>query len=196
MTAHTATRQVQQVRSTRPVRRQRVWATLLAMAAGSLLSVGLGVYGRTHEPTFYAINLAGFSSGTAAKAWLASGVFVLVVVQLASALVLYGRVPGVTGPRWIGGLHRWSGRAAVLVSVPVAVHCLYALGWQHDSLRVLVHSLVGCFFYGAFTAKMLVLRAEAPRWVLPVLGGAVFTAVTTLWLTSAVWFFTTSGLTI
>ena len=43
---------------------------------------------------------------------------------------------------------------------------------------------------------MLVLRAEAPRWVLPVLGGAVFTAVTTLWLTSAVWFFTTSGLTI
>ena len=193
MTAHTATGQV---RSTRPVRRQRLWSTLLAVAAGSLVSVGLGVYGRTHEPTFYAINLAGFSSGTAAKAWLATGVFVLVVVQLASALVLYGRVPGVAGPSWIGGLHRWSGRAAVLVSVPVAVHCLYALGWQHDSLRVLVHSLVGCFFYGAFTAKMLVLRAEVPRWVLPVLGGAVFTAVTTLWLTSAVWFFTTSGVTL
>ena len=94
--------------------------------------------------------------------------FVLVVVQLASALVLYGRVPGVAGPRWIGGLHRWSGRAAVLLSVPVAVHCLYALGLQHDSVRVLVHSLIGCFFYGAFTAKMLVLRAEVPRWVLPV----------------------------
>jgi hypothetical protein len=84
----------------------------------------------------------------------------------------------------------------VLLSVPVAVHCLYALGVQHDSPRVLVHSLVGCFFYGAFTAKMLVLRAEVPRWVLPVLGGAVFTAVTALWLTSAVWFFTTSGFTI
>jgi Family of unknown function (DUF6529) len=41
---------------------------------------------------------------------------------------------------------------------------------------------------GAFTAKMLVLRAEVPRWVVPVLGGAVFTAVTALWLTSAVWF--------
>jgi Family of unknown function (DUF6529) len=84
----------------------------------------------------------------------------------------------------------------VLLSVPVAVHCLYALGWQHDSLRVLVHSLVGCFFYGAFTAKMLVLRADTPRWVLPVLGGAVFTALTAVWLTSAVWFFTTSGLTV
>jgi hypothetical protein len=54
----------------------------------------------------------------------------------------------------------------------------------------------GLLFYGAFTAKMLVLRAEVPRWVLPALGGAVFTAVTALWLTSAVWFFTTSGLTI
>jgi Family of unknown function (DUF6529) len=65
-----------------------------------------------------------------AKAWLATGVFVLVVVQLASALVLYGRVRGVAGPRWIGGLHRWSGRAAVLLSVPVAVHCL----WSTDGL--------------------------------------------------------------
>jgi hypothetical protein len=125
VTAHAATRRV---RSTRPVRRQRLWATLFAVAAGSLVSVGLGVYGRTHEPTFYAINLAGFSSGIAAKSWLATGVFVLVVVQLASALVLFGRVPGGAGPSWIGGLHRWSGRAAVLVSVPVAVHCLYALG--------------------------------------------------------------------
>ena len=62
--------------------------------------------------------------------------------------------------------------------------------------RVLVRSLVGCIFYGAFTAKMLVLRAEVPRWVLPVLGGAAFTALTAVWLTSAVWFFTTSGFTI
>ena len=61
---------------------------------------------------------------------------------------------------------------------------------------MLVHSLVGCIFYGAFTAKMLVLRAEGPRWVLPVLGGAAFTALTAVWLTSAVWFFTTSGFTI
>jgi hypothetical protein len=60
--------------------------------------VSAGVYGRTHVPTFSAINLAGFSSGTAAKDWLATGVFALVVVQLASALVLDGRVPGVAGP--------------------------------------------------------------------------------------------------
>ena len=44
---------------------------LLAVAAGTLVSVGLGVYGRLHEPTFAGLSVAGFSSGTAAKAWLA-----------------------------------------------------------------------------------------------------------------------------
>ena len=68
------------------------------------------------------------------------------------------------GARWAGPrLHRWSGRVAVLLTVPVAVHCLYALGFQLGSPRVLVHSLVGCFFYGVFVAKMLVLpRPDAP----------------------------------
>ena len=60
---------------------------------------------------------------------------------------------------------------------------------------MLVHSLFGCFFYGAFAAKMLVLRARTPNWTLPVLGGAVFAALTALWLTASVWFFATSGLT-
>ena len=169
-------------------------ALVIAFGVGSLISVGLGVYGRTHEPTFFALNLAGFSSGLAAKAWLATIAFVLAVVQLVSALVMYGRIP-VRAPSWIGGLHRWSGRAAVLVTVPVAVHCLYALGFQGGEPRVLVHSLFGCFFYGAFAAKMLVLRARVPNWTLPVLGGAVFSALTALWLTASVWFFATSGLT-
>src|SRR5215212_10070160 len=177
-----------------PARNRQVRALVLAFGVGSLVSVGLGVYGRTHEPTFFALNLAGFSSGLAAKAWLASIAFVLAVVQLVSALVMYGRIP-VRAPSWIGGLHRWSGRVAVLVTVPVAVHCLYALGFQGGEPRVLVHSLFGCFFYGAFAAKMLVLRARVPRWTLPVLGGAVFTALTALWLTASVWFFATSGLT-
>ncbi|MCY7342557.1 MAG: DUF6529 family protein [Pseudonocardia sp.] len=169
---------------------------LVAVTVGTLVSVGLGVYGRAHEAAFFAVSIAGFSSGTAAKAWLATGAFVLVLVQVGSAMVMYGRFPGVRAPSWIGGLHRWSGRAAVLLTVPVAVHCLYALGFQDGSPRVLLHSLFGCFFYGAFVAKMLVLnRPGSPRWSLPVLGGALFTALVALWLTSSLWFFTTSGLT-
>lgn len=170
---------------------------LVAVTIGILVSVGVGVYGRLHEPTFYAINLAGFSSGTAVKAWLATVAFVLALVQLGSAMVMFGRFPRIAAPPWIGGLHRWSGRIAVLVTVPVAVHCLYALGFQAGEPRVLVHSLFGCFFYGAFVAKMLVLSGRnMPKFALPVVGGAVFAGVTALWLTAALWFLTTSGLTL
>jgi hypothetical protein len=168
----------------------RIGALLIAVAAGTLVSVGLGVYGRLHEPTFTALSVAGFSSGIAAKAWLGSAAFALVLVQLLSAVLMYR-----TGRRWAAPLHRWSGRAAVLLTVPVAVHCLYALGFQPGSPRVLAHSLAGCFVYGVFVAKMLVLpRPNAPRWSIPVLGGVLFTALTALWLTSSLWFFGTSGI--
>lgn len=168
-------------------------AVLVAVAAGTLVAVGLGVYGRLHEPSFFAVNIAGFSSGTAAKAWVASAAFALVLVQIVTAKVIYSRAGA---PAWVSGVHRWSGRLAVLITVPVAVHCLYALGFQSGEPRVLVHSLAGCFFYGAFVAKMLVLgRVRAPRWSLPLLGGLLFTALTALWLTSSVWFFTTTGVT-
>lgn len=169
----------------------RPWPLVVAVAVGTAVAVGLGVYGRFHEPTAVAINVAGFSSGTAVKAWLGTAAFALVLVQLGSA----GRMYRGGGPV-AAGLHRWSGRVAVLLTVPVAVHCLYALGYQDASPRVLVHSLAGCAVYGAFVAKMLVLgRPGSPRWAVPVLGGLLFTALTALWLTSSLWFFGTSGLT-
>ena len=162
---------------------------------GALVALTLGVYGRLHNPTGYAINIAGFSSPGAVKSWLATGAFVFALVQVGSALVMYGKVPRVAAPPWIGGLHRWSGRAAFLLAVPVAVHCLYALGFQHYSTRVLVHSLLGCAFFGAFTIKMLVLpKSDLPNWTLPALGALVFTALTGVWFTSAYWFFSTFGI--
>jgi hypothetical protein len=184
----------------RAARRGGALGLIVAAAVGSLLAVGLGVYGRMHEPASVALNIAGFSSGLAAKAWLASGAFLLALVQLWSATALYGRVgrrwrEAGGAPGWVAGLHRWSGRAAVLLTVPVAVHCLYALGFQDGTLRVLLHSLAGCFLYGVFVTKMLVLqRPRSPRWSLPLLGGVLFTALTAVWLTSSVWFFSTSGL--
>lgn len=154
------------------------------------------MYGRLHEPTFFAVNVAGFSSGVAAKVWLASAAFVLCLVQLATSPRMYGRLGRGPAPAWTGTVHRWSGRLAVLCTVPVALHCLWALGFDPSSPRVLAHSLLGCFFYGAFVAKMSLLnRSGGPRWALPVLGGLVFTALTGLWLTSSLWFFTTTGLT-
>ena len=167
---------------------------LAPLVIGSAVAAALGVYGRLHEPTGVAINIAGFSSAQAVKAWLATLAGTLAVVQLCSALVMYGKIPGVRAPSFIGGLHRWSGRLAFLTSVPVAVHCLYALGFQGYDTRVLIHSLLGCMFFGAFTVKMLVLSREGmPGWALPLFGGLVFTALAGLFVTSSWWFFTTFG---
>lgn len=167
---------------------------LVPLAVGAAVAVTLGVYGRLHEPTGVAVNLAGFSGPLTVKVWLASGAFVLALVQVFSALVMYGRVPGLVAPPWLGGLHRWSGRVAFLLTVPVAVHCLYALGFQTTGARVLAHSLLGCLFFGAFAVKMLILpRRGLPGWLVPLAGGLVFTVLVAVWLTSSFWFFTTTG---
>lgn len=172
----------------------RASAAVVPLGIGAAVAVALGVYGRLHEPAGTAINLAGFSSGQSVKSWLATVAVLLAVLQLLSAFMVYGRIPG---PSWSGQLHRWSGRLAVAFTLPVVAHCLYALGFQYDTSRVLIHSLLGCFFFGAFATKMLVLtRDDTPRWLLPVLGGSVFTGLVGLWLTSSLWFFTTIGFTL
>jgi Family of unknown function (DUF6529) len=167
---------------------QKATTIAVPLAVGAAAAVALGVYGRVHDPAGVAINIAGFSSFQSVKTWLATLAAVLGLVQVVSAYALYhGR------PR-VAPLHRWSGRAAVAVTLPVVAHCLYALGFEYGEPRVLIHSLLGCFFYGAFVAKMLTLtRTDAPKWLLPVVGGALFTALIGLWLTSALWFFTTFG---
>jgi hypothetical protein len=161
---------------------------LVAFALGSLAAIALGVYGRLHTPTGQAVNLAGFSSGLAVKSFRATVAIVLAVVQTVTAMALFGRIR-LTGA-WVAPVHRWSGRLAVAVTVPAAVHCLYALGFQTYDARTLLHSLFGCFFYGAFVVKMLVLtRDDSPRWALPLMGGLVLTGLTALWMTSALWFY-------
>jgi hypothetical protein len=162
---------------------------------GGLVALTLGLYGRLHSPTGIAVNIAGFSSPGTAKSWLATGATVFAIVQVISALVMYGKIPRVTAPDWIGTLHRWSGRIAFLLAVPVAIHCLYALGFQQYSTRVLLHSVFGCLFFGAFTVKMLILpKRDLPGWLLPVVGAVVFALLVAIWLTSAYWFFSTFGI--
>jgi hypothetical protein len=162
---------------------------------GGLVALTLGIYGHLHHPTGIAINIAGFSSPGSVKSWLATGATFFAIVQVGSALVMYGKVPRIAAPPWISRLHRWSGRIAFLMAVPVAIHCLYALGFQTYSTRVLIHSLLGCAFFGAFTVKMLILpKRGLPNWTLPVAGAVVFTVLTGVWLTSAYWFFSTFGI--
>jgi hypothetical protein len=171
-------------------------ARLLVVPAlvGCLVALTLGLYGRLHSPTGVAVDIVGFSSPATVKAWLATVAVVFALVQLGSSLVMYGKVPGIAAPSWIAGLHRWSGRIAFIVTVIVAVHCLYALGFETFNARVLVHSIAGCLFFGVITAKLLALtRRGMPGWVLPVLGGLAFALLVLIWFTSAFWFFSIFG---
>ncbi|HZM83634.1 MAG TPA: DUF6529 family protein [Candidatus Limnocylindrales bacterium] len=164
-----------------------LWLPLLL---GAAVSLTLGVYANLHSPTGIAVSVAGFSGPQPAKAWLATICLLGVIIQLISAFIMYGE----SAPSWIPALHRWSGRVAFLVAIPVAIHCLFALGFSSFDFRTVMHSLLGCFVFGVFTVKMLALPKHGlAGWVLPLLGGFVFTAFVGLWLTSSLWYFTTFG---
>lgn len=121
---------------------------------GAAVAVSLGVYAKVHTPALRPLLLVGFSGMLQMKTWLASLALVLVLVQVTSALWMWGRLPGRRpAPSWITPVHRWSGTVAFVVSIPVALHCLWSLGLVTSSPRVLAHSLLGCAFYGAYAAK-------------------------------------------
>ena len=171
-------------------------ARLLAAAGvGAAVAVALGVYGRVHDPTYQGIATFGFPAVLPMKAWFTTGAAVLALAQLGSALWMWGRLPiAAQPPAWVAPAHRWLGTAAFLVSLPVAYHCLWALGFQDTSTRVLAHSLLGCAFYGAFATKLLLLRSRRlPAWALPVTGGLLVCLLCAVWLTSSLWFFTNVG---
>jgi hypothetical protein len=171
-----------------------IGSLLVATAVGAGVSVALGAYGRLHPATGEAITTFGFPAVLPMKAWLATVAAGLALVQLASAAWMWGRLPGARrpAPHGVAVAHRWTGTVAFLVSLPVAYHCLWSLGVRTTDARVLGHSILGCAFYGAFVTKMLLLRSRRlPGWALPVAGGALVALLTGLWLTSALWFFTT-----
>jgi hypothetical protein len=167
---------------------------LLAVATlGAAVAVALGVYGRVHDPSQQLVFTLFFSSTISMKVWLASVVLAFACVQVLSALWVYGKLPG-RAPPWAGTAHRISGRLAFIVSLPVAYHCLWSLGFQDTSTRVLLHSLLGCAFYGAFATKVTIVNSKGlPGVALPVAGGLTFSVLVGLWLTSALWFIDTNG---
>jgi Family of unknown function (DUF6529) len=162
---------------------------------GAVVTLVLGVYARTHTAARRPLFTLGFSGMLQMKAWLSTAALLLVLLQLATALWMWGRLPAAgPAPAWVPPVHRWTGSVAFVVTLPVAFHCIWALGLATSDARVLVHGVAGCAFYGAYAAKMLGLRLTgAPGWLLPVLGGAVFGTLVLAWLTSAIWFFTRSG---
>jgi hypothetical protein len=168
---------------------------LVPLAIGALVALSLGVYGRVHDPTGRSLVTIFFTETITLKVWLATAAFLLAIGQVLGGMRMYGKLGKSRGPRWIRTGHRFAGTAAFLLTIPVAYHCLWALGFQSgQGTRILVHGTAGCFFFGALTAKVIIVRTRRmPKWAIPTMGGVVFSLLTILWITSALWFFTTVG---
>lgn len=179
------------VRLEEPVRANSVWlAVPLVLFALVALSVGLVARQTLREPYANAFFHPFFSDTLQVKAWLATAALVLACGQLVTAARIHELLRFPPKGRLYHTVHRWSGRAAILLTLPVAYHCVFLLGFDTTSPRVLIHSSLGSAFYGAVVAKVFIVRSTryAP-WVLPVAGGLLFAILLGLWLTAALWLF-------
>jgi hypothetical protein len=169
---------------------------LTAFTAGAIVAVLLGVFGKVHDPTLDGTTTLGFRTVIDMKVVLTTVIGVLAVLQVVGALWLYGRL-GIRAPAWLGAAHRVSGTIALLLSVFVAYHCLWALGLETGHLpdgaevpvRTVVHGVLGCAALGAVVVKVAAVRSRrSPGWFLPVAGGVLFALLIVVVLTSAGWY--------
>ena len=175
---------------------------LTAFAAGAVVALLVGLFGRLHVPTLNGTTTLGYETVLAMKTVVATGIAVLVVVQLVTALWMYGKL-GIRAPCWLGTAHRTTGASALVLSLFVAYHCLWSLGLEVGTLpdgatvstRTFVHGLLGCSVIGAIVVKIVAVRSRrAPGWFLPVAGGLLFSLLVLAILTSAAWYIGDEGL--
>lgn len=174
---------------------------LTAFAAGAVVALLLGVFGKVHDPTLDGTTTLGYDTVLGMKVAVSTVIGVLVVLQLLGALWMYGKL-GIGAPSWVGPAHRISGTIALLLSVFVAYHCIWALGLETGTLpngeqvplRTVVHGVLGCAVFGAVVVKVVAVRSRrAPGWFLPIAGGLLFALLVVVILTSAVWYVNDQG---
>jgi hypothetical protein len=174
---------------------------LSAFAAGGVLALLVGVFGKVHDPSLSGTTALGFETVIGMKVVLSTLIGGLAVLQVIGALWIYGKL-GIGAPSWLGRAHRVSGVIAVALSVFVAYHCLWALGLESGTLengepvptRAVVHGVLGCAVVGALVVKVVAVRSKrAPGWFLPVAGGLLFALLIVVVLTSAVWYIGEKG---
>lgn len=120
------------------------------------------------------------------KVVLSTVVFALAGLQVAMAARLWGATgfPGTT-PATAAAVHRWSGRAAVVLSLVVGFACLAGPAGATSPTRVALHTAFGSLLFAALAAKFLCLRvvASGARY-LPAVGVGLFLSFAAVWATS------------
>lgn len=173
-------------------RGRRAWpAAVAVLILGAAVGVAIFAVGRSVTAD-YTTGLFGqhLEDAVRLKSQLGTALLGLALIQFALGLWTYGRLPGVArASRRVRTSHRLIGALAFLVSVPIAVHCITTYGLELTPTRAAVHAIAGCFFYGAFAAKVLVVQwRETPRWLLPLLGGCLVVAIAVSWYTAPLWY--------
>ena len=108
-----------------------------------------------HEPTGRDFVLYGFESAAGWKNALTLVVAVLLVAQAALAFKLAGLFGLRAASRpWLLELRRLIATLAVGLSLPVAFHCVWVLGFGSDSSAITLHSILGCIAYGCVVAAL------------------------------------------
>ena len=138
---------------------------LTAFAVGAVVALLVGVFGRLHDPTLSGTTTLGYSTVLAMKTVIATGIGVLAIFQVVTALWIFGKL-GIRVPPWLGTAHRTTGATALLLTLFVAYHCLWSLGLEVGSLpdgvkvstRTFVHGVLGCAVLGAIVVKIVAVR--------------------------------------
>lgn len=174
---------------------------LAAFGTGAVVAFLIGVFGKVHDPTLDGTTTLGFDTVIGMKVVVSTAIGVLAIGQVIGALWLYGRL-GIKAPSWLGRAHRLSGTVALLLSVFVGYHCLWALGLESGTLdngyevpvRTVVHGVLGCAVFGTVIVKVVAVRSKrAPGWFLPLAGGLLFALLIVVVWTSAVWYIGENG---
>jgi hypothetical protein len=177
---------------------QRAWlvAPLVAFALVSL-TIGLVAHQTVQQPYATPFFHLFFSDTLHMKVWLVTAALALGCFQLLTAARIYELFHFPPKGRFYNIVHRWSGRTAIVLTLPVAYHCIFLLGFNpaySANPYVLIHSLLGSSIYGVFIGKVIIVRSSGfPGWALPIAGGVLFAVLLGLWMTSALWFFTNFG---
>ena len=174
---------------------------LAAFATGGVVALLVGVFGKVHDPSLDGTTTLGFDTVIDMKVVVSTVIGVLAVLQVIGALCIYGKL-GIKAPSWLGTAHRIGGTVALVLTVFVAYHCLWALGLESGTLddgekvptRTVVHGVLGCAVVGAIVVKVVAVRSRrAPGWFLPVAGGLLFALLVVVVLTSAGWYIGEEG---
>ena len=102
-----------------------------------------------------------FSDTLHMKAWLLTAALVLSLGQLLTASRIYEVLRFPPKGRFYHVVHRWSGRIAILLTLPAAYDCIFLLGFETNDSRVYIHSLLGHFSMAPFSPRSS-LSARTP----------------------------------